>query len=494
MKLTSATWFTIIAMSFFTLCTLYVVMAEPIIGLADNGDFYRVTNKEGIKHREDTSYYDRYYHYPVRKFELAKPQTNAGDYNTSFSIMIKTSLLLNKMTGDSKLFDIRFMGLTNAIFFLFAIFLVLLSIRNFPFYLKLCIGLMLFTMFVDINRICYFNSFYAESSSLFFLVLTLSLSLLLVFEPLSRRRTIVVAAAFLFSSFLLSSSKQQHALLIFPLALWVVIFFIYKSKKNSEKIIHVTKNNIVVFAIALFTIAASVHFFFSTGNANKQASLYNVVFFSLLPHAKDPQQALVDLGLDNKSAEKYKEYSGTWSWPKDEKTIVQDSEFRAVFFTKVDIIDVIRYYIFHPQEYMRLAAERSKYYGKAKSDYLEYFEKTEEPSPRLRYVAFTGWSNFKENLGIDLKALMGFYFFNFGLLAIKFFKFDKSEKSRLISWLHLAIILMSILEFFVCTIGDRGDDTKHYFLFSVMLDLCLIFIVVYMMLLVVAYFKALPQS
>lgn len=153
----------------------YQLMIPPIVGLANNGDFWRVMKWGGIQYQTGKDE-DHLFYYISRDY-LIKPETQWRFYVSSEIILSQIGLLFNKLISKDGLFDLRVLGFIHSLFFLSSLFLILWVCRkaSIPYRWGMCILFLL--MFCDVGYIAYFNSFYAEPASLIFLLITVGFGL-----------------------------------------------------------------------------------------------------------------------------------------------------------------------------------------------------------------------------------------------------------------------------------------------------------------------------
>jgi len=143
-----------------------LIFVPPINGLADNGDFYRAMYSNGIYKLLGTHY--NYFDFVTQKYGLMKYYNEYSSVNfSSQPLFVKLAIGLNKLFYSKTVFDIRFMGLVNYVFYLGSIYLVTDAFtypakrwRNY------LIALLVVFVFGDSSFTLYFNSFFAEPQML----------------------------------------------------------------------------------------------------------------------------------------------------------------------------------------------------------------------------------------------------------------------------------------------------------------------------------------
>lgn len=175
--MTSIFKFEIIVPVIFILFVSCQLMASPIIGMADNGDFERIITHAGLYQLPKLSYNDIYFNYINRYFIFGKPLYNY--YISSQTILVKIAMLVNKIIHPNAKFDITILGYIYILIFGLGIYFICKAIAKYNMapWLRYLIVLLMLMMFTDVGYTAYFNSFYGEPASYVFLFLTLGLLL-----------------------------------------------------------------------------------------------------------------------------------------------------------------------------------------------------------------------------------------------------------------------------------------------------------------------------
>ena len=192
------------------------LLVPPIVGLADNGDYTRITDPLGLRPPAD-SWEDRYFLY-VNQTYLIVPRT-APHFFSSQLFLGEAALAVDQLlTGDGN-FDLRFLAGLHLLLYLLGLSLILSATRTFARPVRATLGCGLLAAAPDVAYVATMNSFYMETASLLFLTMFLGLALreARAGRPSWPRTvlTVVVAALFI-------SAKPQNYLLAFPLAAWPV--------------------------------------------------------------------------------------------------------------------------------------------------------------------------------------------------------------------------------------------------------------------------------
>jgi len=450
------------------------VLVHPIIGLADNGDFIKVMGPVGLKHHTAKPE-DNFWYHPNTKFQFTEAGHQDIDYMTSERPLAHFARWIGTLASRDSLFDLRLLGSIHALLLLGGIALLLSATRKLHRATRCCLSFMLVFMFTDSGYAAALNSFYSQTPSLVFLLISAGFAARLIAqEGRSVWDWVGLAAA----AMLYLSSKPQEAVtgpffaLILGLAAWA-----WGSRWR--------KNLGLVCALGLLGFA--FWYYRQTPEfAIRKAALYNTVFYELLPNSPDPRADLAALGLDPDLVR----YNNTYAFTPE--AAIYLPWFEGAFYDKISLRHVLQFYLTHPSRCWRLLQKGAETAFTLRVDYLGYVEKWEGSEWKERADHFGRWSAFKKRLlpGSPWTLLV---FFGGNLSAAVFLSLRKgvSLKWRLGCASFGALNLTALTAFFTCTFGDSLFDLpRHLFTFNAMTDLCLIVVLVWLTEAVVRTFQA----
>jgi hypothetical protein len=193
--------------------------------------------------------------------------------------------------GGGGRFDLRYIGLIYGALFVLAIALFVPLMENFAPWARCALGFVVLFVFADVAYVSYLNSFYMDVVA--YLSLLLAAVLYLRGLRWRRRRDWILLVI---SCLLLVTSKPQHAVLGFPIALLLLA----QTDGNRTK-------RAVWGSITLVLAGAAVVCLRYAAPADYQArGCFTVLFYQVLPNAKDADRTLADVGLDSS----YRKYIG----------------------------------------------------------------------------------------------------------------------------------------------------------------------------------------
>jgi hypothetical protein len=443
------------------LVLIYQIAIPPIVGVFDNGDFFHLMWPAGFRHvsekPEDMNVFVN------SRFLFEKPGLLKTHYISSELLIARVARVIGPILSKDGFFDIRVLGLMHAALLFLGIALIISAHSELGKLSRWILSLLLVWIFTDVGYVSFFNSFYAQTASPLFLVLTAGFLSLLVSNDGEKLSYFV---GFVFAALLFICSKPQEA----PQGVLLAIIVFWAARALGirwAKTLGITSVGVVLAISALCYVAGP------TGVKNN--SLYNAVFEDLLKNSPDPATDLAELKLSNDLLK----YVGTHAFIKDSP--VPQDWFKAAFYQKVRHEDLLVFYLKHPSRFWSLITRRS---AKALTLVTHYgnFEKRSGFPPGTKSSAFKIWSDFKEKVFPGSPwTLMVLFFGNIAAVALLLIRGPKSK-----SW-HLGLSafgilnLMAIGAFLIPTLGDGTlDIVRQFYTFNTMTDLCLIGDVVFL--------------
>ncbi|KRK39130.1 hypothetical protein [Loigolactobacillus bifermentans] len=361
----------------------WLLFVPPIHGLADNGDFYRAINSNGMYKLHDT-----YLDYVAPKYGIYQYfNENHAAIFSSQPVFVKTALFLNQVFYSHKVFDIRFMGLVYYGLFLGAIYLLtkalVVSERRFRSYV---IAALVVLVFGDSSFTLYFNTFFAEPEMYLMLIYAVAALLLLARHCYQRQWPLIVL--YFVATSLLVTSKQQNA----PLALSFMVGALGLLMLVQSKVRRLALAGLmaVLLAAGVYTYS-NINSYFSDIN-NYHAFTHGVLLYS----DQDVSQEIKKFGISEQfglmRSEDY--YTEKYTALKPSSKYVSHQ-----LLSKYNLPWLFKYYALHPKQFEALLDVAARDFMitqvKATGDYV----KAAGHKPRAQLTFFTTYS-----------ALMGAFF------------------------------------------------------------------------------------
>ena len=114
--------FNMLSVILFLLISITTLFVPPIIGMADNGDFYRIISQNDLYHLSNNDE-DIYFGYFNKNYGIFKYNNEIGKTLISTqSIFIKFAVFIDKIITKDYVFDIRVLAFLYIIIQAFAIY------------------------------------------------------------------------------------------------------------------------------------------------------------------------------------------------------------------------------------------------------------------------------------------------------------------------------------------------------------------------------------
>ncbi|HKE29586.1 MAG TPA: hypothetical protein VKB88_44865 [Bryobacteraceae bacterium] len=437
----------------------YQIFIPPIVGLADQGDFARMIGRFGYGPEDKSP--DQKFMYVVRKYvpDPAFRHPDWEQFNSEY-LFSGAAVALNRLISKDGKLDVTVMGLVHALAFLAALARLLWvtrKLRAAPF--VWIAGLIVLT---DAAYTAYWNSFYAEPAScIFFLLLAgESIAMCTVGEISATQlaRWALWAALWVLA-------KPQNT----PIGILLALFALrlcrrsgkdargYRSRerKRAERV--GLTACAAIFAVTAFgTLTVPLPVRWNTG--------YDMVFRAIIPESHDPAADLRTFGLDPGLAK----YSGTFAEGHPFYELVAAGAFRD----HITPFRIASFYLTRPARFWKhIKVMLSSAF--LLRDFYGNFEKSAGLPIAARSQAFSAWSDFhKKVLEHAARAIL------FVLLlspALLIWKWARSRNQQRLPWEFAGLLLACCLAaLFTVLLGDCWDNIKHFFLFNLLFDACVV--------------------
>jgi hypothetical protein len=202
----------------------------------------------------------------------------------------------------------------------------------------------------------------------------------------------------------------------------------------------------------------------------RSGDLWNSIFMEIVGRSDQPAQALQELGLPADMIQ----YKGTHAFSEGvNRNIYADFQHSWLYFK------VLQYYVVHPGQLFGLIDETTRFAFELQPENLGNF--TVSLGSYEKSKAFSVWNDLRVALfPKSIWTLIGLLGINLGAIAIKIKKFDRSVPDRLISETHLVILLMAVFQYLTVIMAEGTFELiKHMFLFNLLLDVTLVFVIAY---------------
>ncbi len=418
------------------------LLVPPVVGLADNGDYQRVMGYAGFEHSTDDPG-ERYLAFLRTSYRvLPVGAVRNGHLSSETLLALAARGIARARVGG--VFDLRVLGALHAALLALALAGLLRSCRGLSIPAQAAAAVLGVFFFTDVGYAAPFNSFYGQSASLVFLLLTAAVAGRAI-------RVGGLAGGWLVLYFLCAAafvgSKPQEAIQGPVLALLGL-------RLGGVRWRGAARRPAAWLAVALS--AFSVWYGRSTPTGLKEAALYQVVFYEILPHSPDPALDAAALGLDPG----WLRYSGTDAFQPD--TPLLDPAFRVRFLRAVGYRRIARFYLARPRRLAERVARVSPKMWTLRPSYGNLERSAEHP--RLTKTnRFAAWSRLRMRLfGAHAVAAIALLFAGTAAAALSTWR-RASPRGRLFRETLLAAVAMSATAFGVCLLTNAPPDFSRVF-------------------------------
>ena len=438
-------------------CILFLTLfLTPVIGMADNGDFYRVINGNGL-YKLDRGQPDEYLQYFSKEFGVYQ---YFNEYESSLlssqTPFIHAAVKLDALfTGNDAVFDIRFLAVMLCLWILVALYL-LVDYASYGLdrrygYLIAAIAVVLF---IDTGYTAYFNSFYAEGIVFAGFLTALGCALLI---RQNRYNPYVLLGLYMVSGFALVTAKQQNAplgVLLGLLCIPMLLGLPYKQAERKKRQKRVAAAAVCSFALCTCGIAVYLLIPGEFVDINK----YHSMTRGILMTSQNPETALEQFDIDPQ----YSLLDQSIYYERYPAADVEGEELKAHFYPKYGFISVAGYYLGHPQELLQMVDYAAKNAYSIRPEAIGNYERSAAEEPGAKTSFFTLHSTLKERVVPHTVGFMIIW-----VAVMLGFSFRDKWRTLVLA----CAVLMGFSQIGVSIIGAGDADlSKHIFLYNVAFD------------------------
>ncbi|GAB6991096.1 glycan biosynthesis hexose transferase WsfD [Paenibacillus pini] len=448
-----------LAASGILVITIIALFVPPYIGMADNGDYYRILYSNG-GYFNTPDYLSHYFGYFIKEYGIFQYfNENKDMLFSSQSLFVKFSLWVNKLF-DQKVFDIRVQGAIFTALYTVAMYLLVESITwKAPRKYGYPIAIIAIFIFGDTGYTAYFNSLFSESVVLIMTVFVFASGLLLYRK---RYNDYVLMFIFLISGLLLTTSKQQNAPVGIIIAVMGVIL-VFVRKQNTYR--YMMASSLILLMIA--GVGTYVLIPQDFVNINK----YHAMTRGILMQSDDPEAALKQFDIDKQYA-----VLNQTIYFEPYMTVDVDSEIlKDNFYNKYGFVSILSYYVTHPSQAGKMLDIAAKNAFTIRPPAMGNYEKSAGKPFGTQTKFFSGYSLAKQALAPKTFGFITIWsVLIIGLYMPSFIEAAKRRQMRHMVRLPLIVmmIFMGLSGILVSIIGAGDADlSKHEFLFTAAFDM-----------------------
>jgi hypothetical protein len=419
------------------------------IGMADNGDFFRVIVQNNLYSLNSDGSND-YFGYFIKNYGIREYYNEldaAKSIKTTQNIFVALAVKLGKLVTHDNVFDIRFLAFIQMILCIIAIYMVVDYLTYKKTGIKgYIIAILTVIIFADTAYSAYFNSFYAEGIVYTTFIIAMSSVLLL---SQKRYNKYILMIIFFLSSVVLIGVKQQNAPLGVFIAILCVIIAIKSNTKLFKSIALIGAGGLVVCSVLVYVLIPKEFVYINQ---------YHAMTRGVLMTSDNPEKTLEEFNIDKQ----YSLLTGSLYYERYPAVNVESQELINNFYSKYGFLSISLYYIKHPGQLMKMLDIAAKNAYSTRPDYIGNYEKAKGKAWGEKTNFFIMYSSLKKNI---TPKTMGFIML-WSILAIILSR--KNEAKMIVI---IISILMGLSQMGVSIIGaGDADIAKHIFLYTVVFD------------------------
>ncbi|GIP22635.1 hypothetical protein [Paenibacillus sp. J22TS3] len=449
----------LLAASLVLIITVFALFVPPYIGMADNGDYFRVLYSNGLyfNNPEYDSLYLGYFNKAFGIFQYYNE--NGATLTSSQSLLIRLSVWVNQWF-DKQVFDIRVQGALLVLLYTVGVYLFVeaLTWKVKPKY-GYWVAVLAVFLFADTAYTAYFNSFFSESMVWIMLIYLFASGLLLYRK---RYPDYMMMIVFFISGLLLTTSKQQNAPVGIIVAVIGIIFIFVRKQRIYRTFVASSLVLLMLTGIATYVLIPKEFV-----NINK----YHAMTRGVLMQSEDPEETLKSFGIDKQ----YAILNGSIYYEPYTTVDVNSQILENNFYNHYGFASILAYYVSHPDQAGKMMDLAAKNAFTIRPSAMGNYEKSVGKPFGAQSMFFSGYSELKKALApktfgfiiIWILVVAGLYTPQFAA-AVK----AKHVRGMVRLPLILMLMLMGLSGILVSIIGAGDADlSKHEFLFTAAFDL-----------------------
>ena len=415
------------------------------IGLADNGDFGKVTGHLGLASRRATNFV---YFQP----ECVWSKRNYWDspYFSSETLLAWLALELSGGARAGRIFDMRWIGAIHMVLMAAAIAFLLAALRGQPKWAQAAIAAVPILIFTDVCYAAYCNTFYMDAATLSGLLLMTALAVWIVLAGPNRIAGIVLFTA---AAMLFVLSKTQHAVwMVFPAAFLA------------------TRGRRAGWIAAALVMLAGIGMLVTSDRSYRGQAMFNVLFYRLGRQEPAPAQDLLALGVQPAELRFIGMHSYVPASP------IVDRQWTEGFYARTGFRRLAMWYVRHPSRTLHYLTETLTEGGRDMRPFgLGNFPPGQGHQPGERTTRMALWTDWRSALfrRWPWHIVAWYGLFVAGCLVV--WTLERRPAVRRLALLALGIALLGTGEFFAASLGDPLDPARHLFQFHVCTELTVCF-------------------
>ena len=430
------------------------LLVPPIVGLADNRDYERVMGYAGFQHTTADPG-ERYFSFLRTRYAVVAPGWFRGGYHSSETLLAFAARYAHLAFSKAPLFDIRLLGAIHAGLLLLALAGLIRACRDLAWPTQVLVAALLVFVFTDVGYAAPFNSFYSQTASLLFLLLTAAIAA----QAVQRGRLSgVLLFAYFGCALLFVGSKPQEKIAAPLLAMFGMLL-------AEVRLRGAWRQTAVWLGIGLCAFA--VWYGRHTPYTLREAAMYQGVFAELLAHSAAPAADAAELGLDPN----WVKYTGSNAYAPNSPLL--DPSFRTRLLHQVGYRQILRFYLRHPKRLVERVERASLQAWSLRPPFGNFERSPEHPESSLA-TRFSLWSRIRGLMGAHPLFWIALLLGGNVAVALTTHRLSTPRGRRFREGL-IVLVLMAGLALAVCTLAQSPVDlSRQLYAYHALCDLLLI--------------------
>jgi hypothetical protein len=436
----------------FSALLAWQLFLPGFIGLANNGDFGKITGWLGLAPTKgwDASYFAYFepdYTWSERNF------ASRGFVSSEIPLAGLGQRLANA-THEGAHFDIRILGAVHAALYVAAFVVFMGTLRSLRLWARLTIAAVAVFFFTDVNYVAYLNSLYMDVPAICGLLLMVTSAVWICLADTAERSGILL---YTFGALLFVTSKTQHAIWA-PLFALLLVVTAARFRQASVRWI------CAVAAVA--TLGGCAFMIANTDKTYRAAALFNVLFFRLGGRGPVAMGDLREVGVQDDEVRFLGMHAFVPGGP------VSDPEWARAFYDRTGYTKLVRWYLMHPVRTLELLDDTLKVRAEQmRQKNLSNYRAEDGRGKGAKTNRFAAWSNLRSALFSRWPHHILIWYAAFTAAAIAVIRKSESQRAVRVAWLGLALVLLAAGEFAVASLADAIETHRHLIIFHECTDL-----------------------
>lgn len=415
------------------------LFAWPPIGIADNGDFPKITGPLWIGPAAGRAAAEDHRFFVVDYVRSTDFIWNSG-VSSSEEAYAWCAFHISRLFQRGNAFDIRWEGALHLAVLLFALFWTISALGRLGPRTQIAAAAAAIFIFGDAAYLAYCNTFYMDAAGFTAIALMTAAATDIAVRGYSNWRLAGLTAGAL----LYVTSKIQHA----PMAIVVAVLMVVFLRRRW------------VLAAAALVAAAAIPMMHSAPQAWRGEALFDVVFYEITPGSPTPLKDLQELGLGEKDLP----YVGMHVYSPGDPT--RDVEWSRRLTERVPYSHVARFYATHPWRTLGfLWHNLYEFAWQIQEPGMGNYPRGSGKPPGAQAAGY--WSSLRSEVLRRAPLTAPIWI----VLVLAYALWRRTP----LAWLCAALAVLSVGEFGIAALSDAVETNRHLFLFHVYTELTICF-------------------